>query len=76
MSKYCIINNKKNIKGNNISKSKKKIKRKFLVNFKKKKIYISFLKKYININISCAGIKTLNKKGINFFYKKYKNIYN
>ncbi|XBT18543.1 MAG: 50S ribosomal protein L28 [Candidatus Shikimatogenerans sp. Tder] len=72
MSKYCIINNKKNIIGNKVSKSKKKTKRKFLVNFKKKKIYIKFLNKYIKINISCSGIRTINKKGINFFYKKYK----
>ncbi|XBT18331.1 MAG: 50S ribosomal protein L28 [Candidatus Shikimatogenerans sp. Tduv] len=71
MSKYCIINNKKNILGNNISKSHKKNKRKFFVNFKKKKIYIKKIKKYIKLNISCSGIKTLKKKGINYFFKKY-----
>ncbi|XCC45284.1 MAG: 50S ribosomal protein L28 [Candidatus Shikimatogenerans sp. Ttur] len=63
MSKICIITNKKNIIGNKISNSKKKNKRKFYVNFIKKKIL--FKNKIYKINISTSGLRTIKKKKIN-----------
>ncbi|XBT18777.1 MAG: L28 family ribosomal protein [Candidatus Shikimatogenerans sp. AspAUS03] len=65
--KICYFSNKRNIIGNKISKSKNKNKRKFKVNFKKKiKIFSKIKNKWIKINISCSGFRTLKKKNINY----------
>ena len=50
--------------GNNVSHSKRRTKRKFDINLFKKKFYIPTEDRWIQLTVSAAGIRTINKKGI------------
>lgn len=65
MSKICQITGKKAMVGNNVSHSKRRTKRKFNVNLFTKKFYWVEEDCWINLTISAAGLRTINKKGLN-----------
>ena len=65
MSKICQITGKKAIVGNNVSHSKRRTKRKFNVNLFNKKFYWVEEQAWITLTISAAGLRTINKKGLN-----------
>ncbi len=50
--------------GNNVSHSKRRTKRKFDVNLFKKKFYIPNEDRWVQLTVSAAGMRTINKKGI------------
>ena len=50
--------------GNNVSHSKRRTKRRFNINLFKKKFYMPDENRWVQINVSAAGIRTINKKGI------------
>lgn len=50
--------------GNNVSHSKRRVKRRFNVNLFKKKFYIPEEDRWIQLTVSSAGIRTINKKGV------------
>lgn len=50
--------------GNNVSHSKRRTKRRFYPNLFKKKFYVPGEDTWITLNVSAAGIRTINKKGI------------
>ena len=50
--------------GNNVSHSKRRTKRRFNVNLFKKKFYMPDEDRWVQINVSAAGIRTINKKGV------------
>ena len=64
MSKICEITGKKAMVGNNVSHSNKKTKRKFNVNLFRKKFYWVEEDVWISLNISAAGLRTINKIGL------------
>lgn len=64
MSKICQITGKKAMIGNNVSHSKRRTKRKFNVNLFHKKFYWVEQDCWISLNISAAGLRTVNKKGL------------
>jgi large subunit ribosomal protein L28 len=64
MSKICQITGKKAMVGNNVSHSNKRTKRKFNVNLFTKKFYWVEQDAWISLNISAAGLRTINKKGL------------
>jgi large subunit ribosomal protein L28 len=64
MSKICQITGKKAIVGNNVSHSKRRTKRKFYPNLFDKRYYLPEEKRWINLKISAAGIRLINKKGL------------
>lgn len=64
MSKICQITGKKAMIGNNVSHSKRHTKRKFNVNLFHKKFYWVEQDCWISLNISAAGLRTINKKGL------------
>jgi large subunit ribosomal protein L28 len=64
MSKVCQITGKKAMIGNNVSHSKRRTKRKFNVNLFHKKFYWVEQDCWISLNISAAGLRTINKKGL------------
>ncbi|MGD9328885.1 MAG: 50S ribosomal protein L28 [Cyclobacteriaceae bacterium] len=64
MSKICQITGKKVISGHNVSHSNNKTKRKFHVNLQDKKFLNPETGKWINLRISAAGIRTVNKIGL------------
>ncbi len=65
MSKICQITGKKAMVGNNVSHSKRRTKRKFNVNLFTKKFYWVEQDVWIMLTISAAGLRTINKLGLN-----------
>lgn len=65
MSKICQITGKKAMVGNNVSHSKRRTKRKFNVNLFNKKFYWVERDMWIVLTISAAGLRTINKLGLN-----------
>ena len=70
MSKICQITGKKAMVGNNVSHSNVKTKRKFNVNLFKKKFYWVEEDVWISLNVSAAGLRTVNKIGLDAAIKK------
>lgn len=64
MSKVCQITGKKTMSGNNVSHSNRKTKRKFLPNLHVKRFYLPSEDKWITLKVSSAGLRVINKKGI------------
>ena len=64
MSKICQITGKKALRGNNVAHSKHRTKRSFDVNLFTKKFYYVEQDCWISLNISAAGLKVINKKGL------------
>ncbi len=64
MSRVCQITGKKAMVGNNVSHSKRRVKRTFDVNLFKKKFYLPDEDRWISLTVSAAGIRTINKKGV------------
>jgi large subunit ribosomal protein L28 len=65
MSKFCEITGKTAMKGNNVSHSKRRTKRKFNVNLFTKKFYWAEQDCWIPLKVSAKGLRTINKKGLN-----------
>ena len=64
MSKICQITGKKAMIGNNVSHSKHRTKRSFDVNLFSKKFYWVEEACWINLKISAAGLRLINKIGL------------
>jgi large subunit ribosomal protein L28 len=64
MSRVCQITGKTAQVGNNVSHSKRRTKRKFDVNLFKKKFYLPDENRWVQLTVSAAGIRTINKKGV------------
>ena len=64
MSRVCQITGKKAMVGNNVSHSKRRTKRRFEVNLFKKKFYMPDEDRWVQLTVSAAGIRTINKIGI------------
>ena len=64
MSKVCEISGKRVMFGNNVSKALNRTKRRFDANIIKKRFYIPEEDKWINLTVSAATLKTINKKSI------------
>ncbi len=70
MSKICQITGKKAMVGNNVSHSKRRTKRRFDVNLFSKKFYWSEQDLWIQLKVSAAGLRTINKLGLDAALKK------
>ncbi len=70
MSKICQITGKKAMAGNKVSHSNVRTKRKFNVNLFKKKFYWVEEDVWISLKISAAGLRTINKIGLDAALKK------
>ncbi|MCH4896165.1 MAG: 50S ribosomal protein L28 [Marinifilaceae bacterium] len=70
MSRVCEITGKKAMVGNNVSHSKRRTKRKFDVNLFKKKFYLPEEDRTITIRVSAAGLRLINKIGLNAALKR------
>ena len=64
MSRICQITGKTAQVGNNVSHSKRRTKRKFDVNLFKKKYYIPDEDRWVQLTVSAAGMRVINKKGV------------
>ena len=64
MSRVYDVTGKKPMFGNNVSHSHNKTRRRFNVNLQKKKFWLPDEKRYITLNISTRGMRTIDKRGI------------
>ena len=64
MSKICQITGKRAMVGNNVSHSKRRTKRKFNDTLFPKKFYWVEQDCWVSLNISAAGLRTINKLGL------------
>jgi large subunit ribosomal protein L28 len=72
MSKICQITGKHVITGNTVSHSNIKTRRTFAPNLQDRKFYITEEKKWVNLRVSAAGMRTISKVGIVAALKKAK----
>lgn len=64
MSKICQITGKKMMVGNNVSHSKRRTKRVFKPNLVDKRFYLEEEDRWIRLQVSTAGVRTINKNGL------------
>ncbi len=64
MSKVCEITGKKVMVGNHVSHSNKKTKRKFYPNLFKKRFFLTEESRWVDLKVSAAGIRIIDKKGL------------
>ncbi|MBR5234678.1 MAG: 50S ribosomal protein L28, partial [Bacteroidaceae bacterium] len=70
MSKICQITGKKAMIGNNVSHSKRRTKRTFEVNLFRKKFFYVEENCWIQLRLSAAGLRLINKKGLDAALKQ------
>ncbi len=70
MSKICQITGKRAMVGNKVSHSKRRTKRVFNVNLFRKKFYWVEEDVWIDLNVSAAGLRTINKVGLDAALKQ------
>jgi large subunit ribosomal protein L28 len=70
MARVCQITGKKALIGNHVSHSKRRVKRKFNVNLFDKKFYVPEEDRWVTLTVSAAGMRTINKVGIQNALKK------
>ena len=70
MARVCQVTGKGPMVGNNVSHSKRRTKRKFDVNLFTKKFYWVEQDCSVSLNISAAGLRTINKIGLDEAIKK------
>ncbi len=58
--------------GNNVSHSKRRVKRTFLPNLFDKKFYLVEEDRWVSLRVSASGMRTINKKGLNAALKDAK----
>jgi large subunit ribosomal protein L28 len=62
--RVCDLTGKKALKGNNVSHSNTKTKRRFYPNLQDKKFFVPEENQWITLRVSTKAIKTISKKGI------------
>ncbi len=72
MSKVCDLTGKKALKGNHVSFSNTKTKRRFYPNLQTKRFYLPEEDKWITLKVSTSALKTINKKGITACIKEWR----
>ena len=64
MAQVCDLTGKKAMKGNNVSFSNRKTKRRFKANLQNKRFFIEETGEWITLKVSTSAIKTINKNGV------------
>ena len=64
MSKVCQITGRRVQIGNNVSHSKRRTRRTFEPNLRMKRFYLAEEKRWIRLKISAAGIREMEKNGL------------
>ena len=70
MSKICQITGIAFMTGNNVSHSKRRTKRRFEPNLFDRKFFIPEENRWVNLRVSCAGLRMINKVGISAALKQ------
>jgi large subunit ribosomal protein L28 len=64
MARICDLTGKSAMKGNKVSHSNRKSKRRFYPNLQTKRLYIPEEDTWITVKVSTSALRTINKKGI------------
>ncbi len=64
MSKVCQVTGRRPSFGNNVSHSHRKTRRRWNPNVHKHRFWVPSEKRWITLNVSAKGLKTINKHGI------------
>ena len=64
MARECQITGKKPMVGNNVSHANNKTKRRFLPNLQYRRFWVESENRWINLRISNAALRTIDKNGI------------
>lgn len=70
MSKVCQLTGKSALKGNKVSHSNVKTKRKFQPNLQKKRFYIPETDQWVTLKICTSALRNINKFGLFTYLKK------
>ena len=73
MSKVCQVTQRRPQTGHTVSHANNKTKRRFLPNLHKRRIWIPSENRYITLNISARGLRTIDKLGIEAVLGKIKD---
>jgi large subunit ribosomal protein L28 len=71
MSRVCDLTGKKALKGNHVSHSNIKTKRRFYPNLHTKRFYIPEEDRWVTLKVSTSALRTINKKGISACLKEF-----
>ncbi|MDD2584104.1 MAG: 50S ribosomal protein L28 [Bacteroidales bacterium] len=72
MARVCQVTGKMRMIGNNVSHSKRRTKREFAPNLQNKRFWLEDEQRFINLKVSAAGMRTINKKGLSAVLKESK----
>lgn len=72
MSKVCQITGKHVITGNKVSHSNRKTRRTFAPNLQDRRYFIPEENRWVDLRVSAAGMRTIDKIGINAALKQAK----
>lgn len=72
MSKVCQVTKKGPQVGHKVSHAKNKTKRRFLPNLQKRRIWVPSENRYVTLNVSTKGLRTIDKLGIEAVLEKMK----
>jgi large subunit ribosomal protein L28 len=64
MSKVCEVTGKKPLVGNNVSHSNRHTKRRFEINLMSKRYWLEDEKRWIKLDVSARGMRTIDKRGL------------
>jgi large subunit ribosomal protein L28 len=64
MARVCQVTGKRPLTGNHRSHAMNATKRRFLPNLQTKRFWIDSEKRFVCLRISCKGMRTIDKKGI------------
>jgi len=70
MSRVCKLTGKRPLVGNNVSKSKRRTKRRQLPNLQAKKLFVPELGRFVQLRVSVTALKTIDKLGLVPYLKK------
>ena len=64
MSKVCEVTGKKPLVGHNVSHSNRHTKRRFEINLITKRFWLEDEKRWIKLDVSARGMRTIDKRGL------------
>lgn len=64
MARVCQVTGKKPQLGNHVSHANNKTRRRFLPNLQYRRLWVESENRWVNIRVSQAGLRTIDKKGI------------
>ena len=64
MSKVCQVTGKRPVTGNNVSRSQRKTRRRFVPNLHSHRFWVESEKRFVKLRVSSKGMRIIDKKGI------------